>query len=483
MRKMRNVCGGILGIALSFVAGVGVPPGQPEMSFAQTQPNVLLILTDDQDTESLDRMANVQSLLVNQGTNFSNAFATTPSCCPSRVSFMRGQYVHNHGVLTNDDERPAGYEAFIRLGLHKSTVATWIDEAGYATFYAGKFMNGYQNTTRVPPGWDRWYAFTSGVGREYTVNDNGDLKTYTQAQKHETYYLRDRAEAFIRDHDQGSPWFAMVATHAPHKPHTVATGFHRSYDDAEMPTPPSYNEADVDDKPAWIRKLRLVDSNCRTSEPGPDCHRAVVREWRERQEALLSVDVMVRDLIEALVETGQVERTHVVFTSDNGFLLYRHRKESKGAPYEESQGVPFVVRGPGVRQGVVSDELVANIDLAPTIADWVGVQAPGYVDGRSLRPLLEGTATSWRRYLLFEYFAQHAGGAPPYGGVRTLGGETYVEYKTGEREYYDLTRDPWQLDSAHAAPENAERLKTLSAVLIGLKDCAAAECQEREDTP
>jgi arylsulfatase A-like enzyme len=177
---------------------------------------------------------------------------------------------------------------------------------------------------------------------------------------------------------------------------------------------------------------------------------------------------MVEDLIKTLRETNQMKRTYIVFASDNGYLLYRHRVATKGSPYEESQGIPFVVRGPGVGQGVVSEELVANIDLAPTIAEWTGVRAPEYVDGRSLVPLLEGTSSSWRQYLLFERFNQ------PYNGVRTAGGETYVEYPTtSEKEYYKLGTDPLQLESADAAPENAERLEDLSAILSDLKGCAA----------
>jgi N-acetylglucosamine-6-sulfatase len=163
----------------------------------------------------------------------------------------------------------------------------------------------------------------------------------------------------------------------------------------------------------------------------------------------------------------------VVFASDNGFMLYQHRLYSKGFPYEESLGIPFVVRGPRVRQGVVSQELVANIDLAPTIADWAGVQAPKYVDGRSLVPLLEGTSAPWRRYLLFEYFLS----GHPFTGVRTAAGESYIEYKNGEKEYYDLRMDPWQLRSAHTDPQNAERLAQLSRTLSVLKDCQGEGCR------
>jgi N-acetylglucosamine-6-sulfatase len=206
----------------------------------------------------------------------------------------------------------------------------------------------------------------------------------------------------------------------------------------------------------------------------------VVEEWRARQEALMSVDVMVEDLVSALDETNQLERTYIVFASDNGYSLYRHRMYAKGAAYEESWGIPFVVRGPGVQQGVVSKELVANIDLAPTIAEWAGIEPPRYVDGRSLVPLLEGTETSWRQYLLFETWVRRKFS----DGVRSAGGETYVEYRTtGEREYYDLATDPWQVESAHAAPENAERVGELSGVLSSLRGCATATCREREDAP
>ena len=457
--------------------------GQGEHTKAETTPssantpNILFILTDDQDTESMTRMANVEKLLVDKGISFENAFATTPLCCPSRVSFLRGQYAHNHGVLLNYDspQLRGGYEGFRALGLQDSTVATWLDDAGYDTFYAGKFLNGYEDTTYVPPGWDEWYAFSGHPHRnKYAVNENGELKTYSQANKHDTYYLRGKAEAFIRDHAQGgAPWFAVVATHAPHNPNTWAPEFRHSYDRSTMPKPPSYNEADVSDKPTWIRVHPRLDPQCGTAKGNPDCNEEMTKTWRARLKSLISVDDMVEDLVRTLEETGQLERTYVVFASDNGFVLFQHRVYSKGAPYEEIQGVPFVVRGPDVRRGIVSQELVANIDLAPTIADWAGIQAPEYVDGRSLVPVLEGTTTSWRRWLLFEHFLHDH----PYVGVRTAAGESYIEYEDGEKEYYDLRVDPWQLRSTHADLKNAERLATLSATLSDLKGCRGARCR------
>ncbi len=389
---------------------------------------------------------------------------------------MRGQYAHNHGVLSSSAPRGA-YHRFIELGLQHSTLATWLNDAGYATFYAGKFLNDYNDTSYVPPGWSRWFAFSGNEGgvsqTRFLVNENGVLKRYINDQQHETYYLRDRAEAFVRKRAQGNaPWFAWVSTHAPHGPHTIAPEFLHSYNQAKMPKPPSYNEADVSDKPVWIQSQQLLDSECSTDKGKFDCHKQVVKEWRARQETLMSVDVMVGDLMDALAETGQLENTYVVFASDNGYMLYRHRVSTKGTPYEEAQGVPFVVRGPGVQQGVVRDELVANIDLAPTIAEWAGVQAPEYVDGSSLAPLLEGTSMSWRQHLLFEHYVGHH-----YDGLRTTGGETYIEHENSDKEYYDLTKDPGQLDSAHAAPENAQRLGTLSEMLSNLKGCAGEGCR------
>lgn len=338
-------------------------------------------------------------------------------------------------------------------------------------------VTGYKNSTDVMPGWDRWYAFSSKLSQQYIVNDNGTLKEYTQDQQHETYYLRDRTETFIRNHAEKGPWFAWVSTHAPHGPQTIAPEFEGSYDDAQMPKPPSYDEADVSEKPAWVQRRPLMVDDCSTDNGVYNCHKQVGEDWRERQESLMSVDVMVKDLVNVLAETNQLGRTYIVFASDNGFLLGQHRLYSKGGPYEENQGIPFVVRGPRVRRGVTSEKPVANIDLAPTIAEWAGVEAPTYVDGRSFALLLEGTASSWRRYLLFEQF-HHL-----YAGVRTADWETYVEHETGEKEYYDLIADPWQLDSAHSAPENAERLAQLSETLSVLKGCEGAGCRRADGGP
>lgn len=145
----------VLGVLLTY----GMAP-EPNSAKAQARPNIVFILTDDQDPGSLGRMNKVQSRLVDQGTRFSNAFVTTPMCCPSRATFLRGQYAHNHGTLDNDGLK-WGWEKFRSDGRERSTVATWLDDAGYTTGCVGKYLDGYgkgHTTTYAPPGWDKWWS-------------------------------------------------------------------------------------------------------------------------------------------------------------------------------------------------------------------------------------------------------------------------------------------------------------------------------------
>jgi N-acetylglucosamine-6-sulfatase len=475
---MRKVYEGIVVMVLFLLFGLGLPPAQPEAGLAQPQErtNIILVLTDDQDEESLARMSKVQDRLVDKGTTFNNAFVTTPQCCPSRATFLRGQYAHNHGVLSGNPP-VGGFEKFHNLGHERSTVATWLHQAGYTTAYAGKYLNGYGErhpTHYIPPGWDQWWARIGGVGGDkYDVNVNGDIKVFDRHKLHETDYYADKAEEFVRNHKgEGAPWFMVVAPTAPHGPAYAAERHEGMFEHTRMPKPPSFNEKDVSDKPWWVRNQRRLDARG---------VRRAGEKWRKRQRSLQSVDDLVANVVDALYDTSQLDNTYVIYTSDNGYLLYRHREEGKSAPYEESIGVPMIVRGPGVPAGAVRNHLVANIDWAPTITDWAGVTPPEFVDGRSFAPLLsESPPTTWRERLLIEFFL----GQREHRGLRTAEGETYVEYqKTREKEYYELSSDPWQLESAHAAPENARRLGVLSATLSSLEDCAGETCRAMENSP
>ena len=189
----------------------------------------------------------------------------------------------------------------------------------------------------------------------------------------------------------------------------------------------------------------------------------------------MDVDDMVSRLITTLHDEDFMRDTYIIYTSDNGFAMYQNRIFSKGAPYERSQRVPFIVRGPGVPEDHVNKRLVANIDLAPTFAQWAGARTPDFVDGRSFVPILGNPDAPWRTRLLFE----HRLGNHHFKAVRTSANQVYIEYpRTNETEYYDLTRDPYQLDGK--AEEPPPKLKTR---LRELANCAGASCRAAEAEP
>jgi arylsulfatase A-like enzyme len=460
-------------LAAVVVASAGILAAQAAPA---ERPNILFVMTDDQDEESIARMDKLQSRLVGEGTTFENAFVTTPQCCPSRATFLRGQYAHNHRVLSNNAPL-GGFERFRNSGRERSTVATWLNNAGYDTAYVGKYLNGYgegEPTRYVPPGWDRWWGRLGGAGRgsTYDVNENGRLRSISYDSLHDTDYFSRRATDFIRAHEgDPDPWFMVVAPTAPHSPARFAKRHAGMFQRTEMPKPDSFNEADVSDKPRWVREQPRL---------GARGVKRVEAYWRKTQRSLQSVDDLVGEAVASLSATGQLDNTYVVYASDNGYLFHRHRVAEKGAPYEESIGVPFVVRGPGVPAGAVRTQLVANTDWAPTIAAWARVTPPNFVDGRSFAPLLsQNPPEAWRERLLIEFFKDnHA-----FRGMRTSDGRVYVEYpNSGEKEYYDLGADPYQLENSYAEL-GAEAKQALAKQLGPLKGCAPgtdAPCKTAE---
>ena len=214
------------------------PAASPPSLPAGTRPNVVLILTDDLDARSLDAMPNIAALLRNGGTTFANFLATTPLCCPSRASVLRGQYAHNHGVLSNTGSQ-GGFPAFLNGGREDSTLATWFRDAGYRTGLLGKYLNGYPkgvDSTHVPPGWDEWAAFAPTHEREddgkpavsyyldYRLNENGELVSYNaRPEAYSTDVLTAKATDFVaRAAAEDRPFFLYLAPYAPHAPSTPA---------------------------------------------------------------------------------------------------------------------------------------------------------------------------------------------------------------------------------------------------------------------
>lgn len=446
-------------------------------AFAVTEsakPNIILILTDDQDSESVKFMPQVQANLVQKGTSFNDAFVSTPLCCPSRSTFLRGQYEHNHGVLTNSAP-DGGYTKFHDLGLEESTVATWLRDGGYQTVLIGKYLNEYNETT-IPPGWSTWMARMSkdantSSGRAFVLNINGKLVKYPYAEYHDTDVLRERANSYIRRREgKSQPFFMYLATRSPHKPASNAPRHDGMFTEEPLPKPPNFNEEDVSDKPGWVRwRERLT----------PEQIREVTLNYRKRLRSLQAVDEMVAALVKNLRETGKLDNTYIIFTSDNGWEQGEHRLAyGKGTPYEESIKVPFIVRGPGVPQDLRLDHMILNNDFAPTVAELAGVTPPSFVDGKSIQPLLQKThpkPSEWRSQILIEHVGRSGA---PYIAVRTQTAK-YVEYiDSGEKELYKLNEDPYELASRHeTAPKLLAAMQTR---LERLKDCSGETCRTAE---
>jgi N-acetylglucosamine-6-sulfatase len=452
-----------------LLVGVVLLAGRVEPGLAQTRerPNIIFILTDDLDAASISDMPELQSLLIEEGTTFNNAFVTDPLCCPSRATFLRGQYSHNTEIQGNSPPE-GGYEKFRNLGLDRSTVATWLDYAGYDTIYLGKYMNGYDDTRYVPPGWDRWFGWLGnyyGSGSEYRLNENGHIESYDQDRVHDTDLLREKAVHYIMNQrDDGRPFFMYLAPNAPHTPAYVAKRHEGMFSGRSLPRPPSFNEEDISDKPEIVRKPELAHNE--VEELG--------ELYRKRLAAMQSVDDMIEILIRALRDTDQLDSTYIMFTSDNGFLLGEHRLTKKSVPYEESIRVPFVVRGPGVPTQKVNHLLINN-DFAPTVAELAGVAPPNFVDGKSFAPLLHQKKPSveeWRTGFLVEHVT------PTYQALRTIE-YAYVKWSGGERELYGLEEDLYQLRSRYEEADPA-LATALSAQLEALRGCAGEQCRAAE---
>jgi N-acetylglucosamine-6-sulfatase len=427
----------LLAMALA-AAGIGA-----ETAAAQTQPSVVLIITDDQRWDTLSVMPTVQSELVSRGVTFTNAFVTNALCCPSRATFLTGKYSHGTGIYLN--RRPHGGAANFKAS---STVATWLNRRGYSTALVGKYLNNYVGPAR-PPGWDRWVAF-SGAPNYYHYRLSVDGTTVAhggQELDYSTDVLAAEADSFIRT--ATGPLFLHFSPFAPHFRRAdaldVTPAVRHAGTFAGLPgwRPPNYNEPDVSDKPAWLR--------LRTPSLTPEIQ-AKGDTFRQRQlEALLAADDAVATIIDALNDTGRLSNTLVIYASDNGNDWGEHRRFSKLVPYETSIRIPLVVRYDAlVAAPRTDDRLAVNIDVAPTIADAADVIAPG-ADGRSLLPALANPGLGWRNDFLLEHLGVADGIVPTYCGVRNRT-QTYIQYGTGEEEIYDLAADPFQLENQARNP-------------------------------
>ena len=461
----------LLALADAALAKQAQPPTKP--------PNIVFVLSDDEDLGIHAHMPKVKALIENHGAMFENFFTTYPLCCPSRASILRGQYPHNTLVLGNLPPE-GGFLTFRRLGLEESTIATWLHAAGYRTAFYGKYLNGYTETDAPPPGWDEWHAANNDgyFNVNYKLNENGNVVAYGGAPED---YLTDVIAGKAADHirrfsAEGRPFFLYVATFAPHSPYNPAPRHKGMFDGAQLPQPPTFNEDDVSDKPGFIQELARLND---------DQIAEITTHYRQRLECLQAVDELVAALVGALEDTGELERTYIVYASDNGFHLGAHRMlEGKDTAYEEDIRVPLAMRGPGIPKGRTVSGMALNIDLAPTFAAWAGIKPPEFVDGRSLMPLLDDPGTTWRKSFLIQRLGLEADERLEPANALAIRTEryTYIAYNNGEREMYDLATDPDQLQSIEPTADQA-LIHALAARLTELRSCQGQQCRDLEDLP
>jgi len=461
-------------VALVVLLALGLSGSMPTGAQKLTaKPNIVFILADDMRKDDLKYMPKMRSVLKDKGMIFHNAFVSTPLCCPSRATIMRGQYAHNSGVW-NIFGSSSGWQTYRAKGLERNNVATRLDATGYRTGLFGKYLNGYKGTSDKPPGWDEWFAHTGGAHYyDYKINDDGTVRHFgSSAADYETDVIANRAKTFIGTSVRtGKPFFAYVAPKAPHDPYTPARRDEHTFDGIRAARSPSFNEKNVSDKPPWIRKLpRLSDAK----------KAKIDKRAEKRAETLQALDDLVAGIVGKLGDSGVLSNTYVFFTSDNGFHMGEHRisRPGKGRSYEEDVRVPLLVRGPGVAaRRQAQEKLVLNTDYLPTFMDLASAQTPGYVDGRSLRPALKGNATAWRSAVLLEAHDAPSN-TPPYSGIRTSSGRKYVEYANGKKELYYLDRDHYELRNSYD-PSNPPT--ALATRLQALKSCAKDGCRAAEN--
>jgi N-acetylglucosamine-6-sulfatase len=494
-------CAAVLVIALLL----GAPAFAQDRDPAPDAPNVVLLMTDDQTVGDMQVMPLTRRLIGAAGVTFTRSFVSYPVCCPSRATFLTGQYTHNNHVLCLYAWCGGGY---LRLQT-REYLPVWLQRAHYVTAHMGKYLNGYglERAPDVPKGWTEWYGLVDHTTYRmwgYKIYENGHTREYGKPlveapRYYQTDVLARKALSFIdRRAPDRDPFFLSVAFLAPHHESDYVqrrTGLlvrpaprHRGrFRNRHFRRPPGYNEQDVSDKPwflgRWHPPLSAADD------------RAIEQRMHLRRESLLAVDEAVAAIVRKLAREGELDNTYVIFTSDNGYMQGEHRVPlGKMLPYDPSTQVPLLIRGPRIPRNRRSSALVGNVDLAPTILDATPARSPIRLDGRSYLPFARDVKLRSLRPLLHETGGMGAFGrhkkeegahgqqlkVPAWRAVRTTRW-LFVDYEGGQRELYDLRRDPAEVHSLSGDPRYRVRLRTLRRILADLSSCKGRECQKWAD--
>jgi N-acetylglucosamine-6-sulfatase len=531
-----------IGLAARSTGAAAASPQRPSFVVIQTDDQTLegLYATFRREP-TLRAMPNTLSLIARRGMTFNRYYVSYPLCCPSRVSLLTGRYAHNTGVKGNIQPN-GGFFGFSFRAAYQHNLAVWLQGAGYRTIHVGKFLNGYgdepyDDGTKVPPGWSAWHtvqkADTTHYYYGYTLNDNGqtggpfgdsgswETREYGVRDDfgcpfvpanglpcfYQTDTLTNIATAELQGTPASRPFYLQLDYTSPHGDFRRPAGPEpapRHYDWFNGAPPPhrrseGFNEGSVADKPSFIREAPYLSLS--------EIHTYRIY-WNKQLEALRSVDDGVKQIVDTLGALHRLRNTYVIFTSDNGFFFGEHRLlGGKFLAYEPATHVPFLIRGPHIRPNSESGEIVGNVDVAPTILQLARAEADKSIDGRSLVPFLRDPGLRTLHPYLFESFVEtsdvlengaidESGAqsgrvsvsrrgasasllAPPkdYEGIR-LGPYKYIAWPNGEKELYDLERDPFELNNIVRIPNYFPIRNYLHRELRDLEDCDGRGCRE-----
>lgn len=443
------------GLAASTLLSLGAQARRRRPHQRLDKPNIIHICADDMRLDDVKLMPNLRALLRDKGLNFKRHVLPFPLCAPSRAGILTGLQPHNHGVLGN---KIGGYAVY--QTLEDNALPVWLTDAGYYVGHVGKFINNYGKIApkHVPPGYADWRAMASEkLGyTDFRLNENGTLVHYDNGE-YTTDVFMDKVINFLNVAPE--PYALFFWPNAPHLPATPAEQDKGSFADVDMPILPNFNEANVSDKPSSIRNLPLLDA---------DQIAAIQEVWRSRAECLQSLDRGIAAIVSALETSGQIDNTHIVFTSDNGFLLGEHRvDDQKDLLYEESIRVPLFWRQPGGQTGA-RDELVSNLDVTAALVELAGATAGRVLDGTSLAPLLFDESVKWNSATLLQ--------CTQAAGVATRHYRYVTWFETGEVELYDLSDDPFELRNVAGKTKYTHIQADLAAALAALQGCTGTTC-------
>jgi len=468
----------LLTLALLSAGACAAPPAKAP------RPNILVIFSDDHASHALSCYGSKINTTPNLdriaagGMRFTNAFVTNSICTPSRATLMTGKYSHMNGV-----------PVFNRFDGSQPTAAKYLQGAGYHTGMIGKWHLGSD-----PTGFDYW-SILPGQGRYFDPQfiEMGVAKT---VKGYVSDIIADQTIDFLEKRPRDKPFLLFSNPKAPHRPWEPDEKHAKMYADNDIPEPPTFNDDYAGRSSAATEATMRIDRDLKPSdtkgEPPAKLAGSALKKWKYQRyikdylRCVASMDDNVGRVLDYLEKNGLAENTVVIYASDNGFYLGDHGWFDKRFMYEHSLRVPLLIKAPGLaKPGSVADRMVLNTDFAPTIMDLAGLPVPADMQGRSLAPLLRGEPPAdWRTAMYYRYYhypQDHR--VQPHYGVRTESAKLIYFNKIDAWEFYDLLKDPDELNNAYNEPAYAQKIDEMKKELARVKKEAKDDDQFASDAP